>query len=321
MKPLVSIIVPVYKVEKYLPRCLDSLSRQSLTDIEILLIDDASPDNCGKICDAYAAKDARITVIHNKINKGPSVGRNIGIEHATGNYVMFVDSDDWVHEDFCKAPYECAIHNQADLVMFGYQEITTISTNSTTQNKTTITVTEGHQSREEAIDITFTAYGMVVWNKLYHKKIFQGIRYPEGQRYEDTATTYKLVLQASQIYCLDKILYYYFCHPKSFTKRNQTASTIQEQFNVCWRQCTDLTARGFTSAQFELFKTNTALTYCIKAQPSFKDPCYDIAANVILNMNILPENLTGKRKLLVKIYQQCPKLFHWICRIFNKKVD
>ena len=120
MKSLVSVIVPVYKVEEYLPRCLDSLCRQSLKNIEIILIDDASPDRCGKICDTYAAKDARFKVIHLKTNQGLSVARNIGIEHAISDYLMFVDSDDWVHEDFCKAPYECALQYNFRVKLLNY---------------------------------------------------------------------------------------------------------------------------------------------------------------------------------------------------------
>ena len=114
MQPLVSVIVPVFKAEKYLGRCLDSLCRQSLKNIEILLIDDASPDQCGEICEQYAANDRRCKVIHNTVNKGVSAVRNIGIENAAGEYLMFADSDDWVHEDFCKDAYECAVQNQAD---------------------------------------------------------------------------------------------------------------------------------------------------------------------------------------------------------------
>lgn len=118
MQPLVSVIVPVYKVEDCLRRCLDSLRRQSLSNIEIILVDDASPDRCGEICEEYASKDVRFSVIHQSENRGVSAARNTGIKKAVGNYLMFVDSDDYVHEDFCKLPYECALKNQADLVMF-----------------------------------------------------------------------------------------------------------------------------------------------------------------------------------------------------------
>ena len=122
-RPLLSVIVPVYKVEDVLSRCLDSLCRQSLQNIEILLVDDASPDRCGAICEAYAEKDPRFRVIHHPENRGLSATRNTGIAQASADYLMFVDSDDWVHEDFCKLPYECAEQTGADLVMFGYRNI------------------------------------------------------------------------------------------------------------------------------------------------------------------------------------------------------
>lgn len=109
MKPLVSVIVPIYKVEDYLIRCLDSLCRQSLCEIEILLINDASPDRCGEICEKYAAQDARFKVFHHQENKGLSAARNTGIINALADYLMFVDSDDYVHKDFCKLPYDTAV--------------------------------------------------------------------------------------------------------------------------------------------------------------------------------------------------------------------
>ncbi len=118
MKPLVSVIVPVYKVEDCLIRCLDSLCRQTLRDIEIILVDDASPDRCGAICDEYAAKDARFKVVHHVVNMGLSAARNLGIKEASAAYLMFVDSDDYVHEDFCRLPYKCAVQQHADLVLF-----------------------------------------------------------------------------------------------------------------------------------------------------------------------------------------------------------
>ena len=98
-RPLVSIIVPVYKVEDVLTRCLDSLRKQSLQEIEIILVDDASPDRCGEICARYAAEDSRFRIIQHAKNRGLSAARNTGIAHASAGYLMFVDSDDWVHED------------------------------------------------------------------------------------------------------------------------------------------------------------------------------------------------------------------------------
>ena len=112
---MVSVIVPIYQTEKYLPRCLDSLQRQSLPNIEILLVDDGSPDNCSAICDDYATKDERFKVFHQE-HAGTSAARNLAISMANSEYLMFVDSDDWVHKDFCKDAYECAVLYKADVV-------------------------------------------------------------------------------------------------------------------------------------------------------------------------------------------------------------
>ncbi len=117
MKPLVSVIVPVYKVEPYLERCLDSLLNQTLKEIEIIIIDDGSPDRCGQICDAYAARDDQFRVVHQE-NRGLSAARNVGIEMAQADYLMFVDSDDWVHPDYCRLPYEAAVEHGVELVIF-----------------------------------------------------------------------------------------------------------------------------------------------------------------------------------------------------------
>ncbi|MBQ7417168.1 MAG: glycosyltransferase family 2 protein, partial [Acidaminococcaceae bacterium] len=199
MRPLVSVIMPVYKVEDVLTRCLDSLGRQSLQNIEILLIDDGSPDRCGAICNAYVEKDSRFRVFHHPKNRGLSVARNTGIENATADYLMFVDSDDYVHKDFCKLPYECAVQNDVDLVMFGYQRINKNGSCKLTQKMNS---ESGIKTRMDALDLLFNAVGIVAWNKLYRKKLFDTVSYPEGYLFEDVGTTHKTVLLANSIYYL-----------------------------------------------------------------------------------------------------------------------
>ena len=189
MDKQISIIVPVYKVEKYLECCLDSLCRQSMANIEIILIDDASPDRCGEICDRYAANDARFRVIHQQKNKGLSAARNLGIRIASCDYLMFVDSDDWVADDFCKDAYQCAVQNNADLVMFNHQQVR----NRKILPVSPATAAEGHKTREEAIDLLFTSVQNYSWNKLYRKELFNGVLFPEEYNYQDVATTYKTV--------------------------------------------------------------------------------------------------------------------------------
>lgn len=119
MNPKVSIIVPVYNVEKYLPKCLDSLINQTLTDIEIVVVDDGSPDNCPMICDDYAQKDNRVKVVHKK-NGGLSSARNEGLKYISGDFFMFVDSDDWLDLQTCEDSYNEIVSEKADCLMFSY---------------------------------------------------------------------------------------------------------------------------------------------------------------------------------------------------------
>lgn len=183
--PLISVIVPVYRVDAYLERCVDSLLNQSMREIEIILIDDGSPGKCGTICDRYAAQDTRVRVIHQE-NAGLSAARNAGLDRAQGEWIMFVDSDDWVELDFCRLPYEVALAHQADLVMFG-----TISHKKTGEIVFSH-VEEGLLSKDDAITYAVKK-SIAVWNKLYHSSLFREIRFPEGYVFEDSFVTPKLV--------------------------------------------------------------------------------------------------------------------------------
>lgn len=119
VNPLITIVVPVYQTKQYLDQCIQSLCSQTYTDIEIILVDDGSPDECPALCDAYASRDGRIRVIH-KENAGSSLARETGIQNATGKYIMFVDSDDWIEPDTVASCVETALRDDADCVMFGY---------------------------------------------------------------------------------------------------------------------------------------------------------------------------------------------------------
>lgn len=227
MKPLVSIIVPIYQTEKYLPRCLDSLERQRLPNIEILLINDGSPDKCDEICDEYAAKDKRFKVFHQK-HAGTSVARNLGICKANSDYLMFVDSDDWVHEDFCKDAYECAIHNNADIVKFGMQRVVN-QKHLGLQFKTINALSTGHKTREELIDHQ-VKHGSSSCDKLFYKTLFDANKFPEGYDYEDIFINI-VIYNAKYIYSLNKVLYYYSYRPGSTTTL-KTAKVLSDWFEM-----------------------------------------------------------------------------------------
>ncbi|MGJ0706244.1 glycosyltransferase family 2 protein, partial [Enterococcus avium] len=177
----ISIIVPVYDVEKYLKKCVDSILNQTFKDFELILVDDGSPDNSGAICDQYAEKDSRVRVIH-KENGGLSDARNAGIEVARGKYLGFVDSDDFVNEDMYKQLYTSIIENNADLSICGIFDLY--------EGKTPIKKTEKKLllNRNEAMIMIFHGNEISVhaYNKLYKKEIFESLRYPVGKYHEDS---------------------------------------------------------------------------------------------------------------------------------------
>ena len=180
---------------------------------------------------------------------------------------------------------------------------------------------EGLKSRVDAINLSFTEFGMVAWNKLYHRNLFKNILYPEGQIYEDTATTYKLIWKATRIYCLDVVLYYYFRRPDSISKRKRTKKVIREQFQACWKQCCDLSKWGFRSSQHEMFKINLALFYCVATPINFSDPYYVISANVIRSVKKSSQAFTWKQRILILLFKFSPKLFNLLCLLWNKHVQ
>lgn len=204
MNFLISIIVPIYKVEPYLRRCLDSIVNQTYTNLEIILVDDGSPDNCPQICDEYAAKDKRIVVIH-KENGGLSEARNAGLDICKGDYISFVDSDDWVDEKYIEILLDLVIKENADIAIGEYTK-----TNGETINKSVWTKT--YSSKDALIrlfsknHITFT----VSWGKLYKKELFNSIRFPIGKFHEDEFTTYILLYNSAKIVYTSEIFYNYY---------------------------------------------------------------------------------------------------------------
>lgn len=231
MEPLVSIIVPIYKIEKYLRQCIDSLVAQTYRNIEIILVDDGSPDNCGKICDEYAGKDSRIKVIHKK-NEGLSVARNTGIDIAKGDYLMFVDSDDWVEPPFCERALQTAILQGVDCVAVGVNVI-----NESGPIIKYDTALPGFLSIEETISrlIDGRSPFNVVWNKIFKRSLFKTIRFPRGIIYEDQAVMYLLLHQSNGVYVIGDKLYNYRRRVDSLSGDNYSPQMIRCRFEV-WSQ-------------------------------------------------------------------------------------
>ena len=211
--PKVSIIVTVYNVENYLPRCLDSLSAQTLEDIELLLVDDGSTDQSGRICDEYAKANANARVIH-KENGGVSSARNAGLDAATGDFIGFVDSDDFIEPECFARAYGAAMRTGADVVCFGFASVW--------GDEAVMKVVGGEETLFDGNDRSFTAlfdkrFKYFCWDKLYRRALYDGLRYPVGRIYEDAYLLPAVISRAQKLLMLPDVLYYYRMRPMSIT--------------------------------------------------------------------------------------------------------
>jgi glycosyltransferase involved in cell wall biosynthesis len=209
--PLVTVIVPVYKVEPYLRRCLDSIVNQTYRNLEIILIDDGSPDNCGVICDEYAEIDKRIKVIHKK-NGGLSSARNVGLDVFKGEYVSFVDSDDVVSLDMIEYLYDLLSDNNAEISVCLHEIVRDNHRWISFKNVNNQTVTPKECIKKllynDGVDTS-------AWAKLYKASLFNNVRYPQGKLFEDIATTYKLFFNANRIALGNEAKYSYILRNSS----------------------------------------------------------------------------------------------------------
>ncbi len=220
---LISIVVPIYKVEAYLERCIDSIRKQTYKQIEIILVEDGSPDNCGKICDAYAKKDVRIQVIH-KSNGGLSDARNAGIEIAKGTYIAFIDADDYVMPNYIENLYQLCKNYQAEIAICHYQKVYSLEP-EVLSSKPNVQVYTGKELLYQMYNPK-TEIEVVAWNKLYLKSLWEGVIYPKGRIHEDEATTYQLLYKTQKVVVTDEILYAYYQTPNSITKKAYTKKRL-----------------------------------------------------------------------------------------------
>ena len=224
--PEISIIVPIYNVEQYLKRCVDSILAQTFKDFELILVDDGSPDSCPFICDEYARIDSRIKVIH-KANGGPSDARNAGLEMAMGNYIAFVDSDDWIASDTYEYLYELIKKNKADVVSGSY--VLTKNDDVKFSNLKTEIVIEG---TSEILKFYFQQdkiHGkndFPVWIKLYRRDLFNDIHFPDGKLYEDNITNFLIFSKCNKYVKSSKEIYAYFQSFQSITKTQLSAKHL-----------------------------------------------------------------------------------------------
>lgn len=216
--PLISVIVPVYKAEPYLDRCIESIAGQTYDNLEILLVDDGSPDRSGIICDSWAEKDSRIRVIH-KENAGSGAARNTALEQMRGELLAFVDSDDYIEPGMYQHLYEL-LEMGADIAECGYVETTEDHAQLGGGNREAVCYTPEEAMR---LHIRDTEFRQLIWNKLYRREIAEGIRFPEGTKIDDEYYTYQLLGNAKMLVRSDWIGYAY---------RQQPNSVMHEGFSI-----------------------------------------------------------------------------------------
>ena len=213
MNPLISVIVPIYNVEAYLPRCLDSIVNQTYQNLEIILVDDGSPDNCGAICDEYASRDSRIRVIR-KENGGVSSARNAGLDVMQGEYLTFVDPDDWLSLDAVQVLYDRLVEDGSDMAIGRHTDV----------------YADGRENDgfcRWMTDCIFTPneifaalgdrqrFAVTSWSKLYRRELFLDLRYPPISCGEDNWIYPYLIQKCRRVSSVDHLVYYYYQFEKS----------------------------------------------------------------------------------------------------------
>lgn len=266
--PEISIIIPVYKTEEYLAKCLDSVLAQTFPDFECILVEDGSPDSCGKVCDEYAEKDSRTKVIH-QVNSGVAKARNIGLDNASGRWIMFVDSDDWIEPNLLELAIRATKEHNVDIVQWNYIPFGTEKYILKYEP-----VKEGWLDYSEKKPLPWWM-GMC-WSRLYSADLINkySLRFPVNIRLcEDTLFSYSAIAYAKKIWCTDKKMYHYLCREDS-ALHTTDRSKIEEKIKVLKsmeKLFSDLgLADKFESSLFS-FKMEIKNWFIHEVPPDFKE--------------------------------------------------
>lgn len=218
MDEVISVIVPIYKVEDYLDRCVKSIVEQTYSNLEIILVDDGSPDQCPKLCDEWEEKDQRIKVIHKK-NGGLSDARNAGMKIMTGDYVSYIDSDDWIEKDMYEIMLDAMKKNNADICECAFERTSEKTQNTRKQQDEKKMILNKENALRAVVEEKIQP---VVWNKLYKREIVETLYFEVGKYNEDEFFTYKVIEKAEKIVKIPYVGYYYFFREDSIINESYT---------------------------------------------------------------------------------------------------
>lgn len=312
--PELSIIVPIYKVEKYLDECIQSILHQTFTDFELILVDDGSPDACPQMCDAIAEQDSRVRVIHQK-NGGLSAARNTGIEAAHGNWLGFVDSDDFVAPDFYEKLYNAAVNADADCAVCSVQ-----LTHEDGSRMDTPPQWKAYGGGYTGEDVLKTITGqdnvpyLVAWNKLYRREVFRTLRYPVGRINEDVFVFAELFDTIKKVACVERPLYFYRQRTGSIMQSKCTLRSLDEFWGMV--ECFDyFMAHGYkellSAAEKRIFAKLTGVYYRLSAQERHSDAMRQAMAAQKKAAKLLRQQgmLTKKADWRTMLFQNFPAVY------------
>lgn len=297
---MITVIIPVYKVEEYLCECIDSIIAQTYTNLEIILVDDGSPDNCGKICDEYAEKDPRIKVIHQE-NGGLSAARNAGLDIATGDYIGFVDSDDYIELNFFKELYKSIQEYNSELAVCGVKKFGMDKRTEFYGNKQ-ITKTE---FLKNLLCGSVKSYSC---NKLYRSSLFNGIRFPEGELFEDLKIMHLIGEKTCCVSFTDKTFYNYRIRKNSITAENKGIKAKD------YLSATHSRSDRYKDTEFYVYAVAGEFR-CLRVivpDMSRNKEYYDLFKRSKQLFSICKDKIKGFQKLLSYIYLISPKLYLYL---------
>lgn len=322
--PKISIVVPVYNVEKYLTKCVDSILTQSFEDFELILVDDGSLDESGKMCDEFALKDSRIKVIH-KENGGLSSARNAGIDVCMGEFVGFVDSDDYIKNDMYEVLYSDICHYNADIAVCGFYHK---YENKCLKSTHKYGLAKGVFDNKEAFKLSFRSTGITLSsvNKLYRLELFKDKRFPVGRTYEDAFLVPELIINSSKV-CYNPLPKYYYVHRgNSITSNKFKISDFSDRIDA-YKNHLEFVEKNFPGLKNEaLFRyigsyilvfDKMNLSDDFLGSEIYKTTLRNIRENIFF---VLKNPLfTAKRKLSALLISINPWLYRKFLRYYSKK--
>ncbi len=308
-RKLISVIVPVYKVEKYLPDCIKHLLIQTYKNLEIILVDDGSPDNCPSICDEYAEKDSRIKVIHQK-NAGLSAARNAGLKIAAGDYIGFVDSDDYPQENMFEELYRSIRISDSDLAVCGVKKFGN-ETKSEFYGEKCI-------GKSDFLKLLLSEeIKSYVWNKLYKKELFSNLCFPEGELFEDMRIMHLIAEKAESLSLTDKTYYNYRIRDNSITSESKgiKASAYYDATHSRSKKYHGTEFYEYAAAgEFKCLRVIVSDMTADKKREEYAE-LYNEAKRLY---GVCRKNLSGYQKILSMLFFFSPRLYRIIKKLYLK---